>query len=42
MGLRGDVNLQAELMKSLPCLLQTNDKLWSLQVLTTDTDTTFH
>lgn len=29
-------------MKSLPCLLQTNDILWSFQVLTTNTDTMFH
>lgn len=38
----GGVNSQAALMKSLPCLLQTNDILWSFQVLTTNTDTMFH
>lgn len=41
-GAEGSVNLQAALMKSLPCLLQTNDILWSLQGLTTNLDTRFH
>lgn len=44
-GAEGGVNLQAALMKSLqslPRLLQTNDILWSLQGLTTNTDTRCH